>query len=820
MKISSTLRSASLLLSLTAAAIAAANAQEASPDAAGRLPTGLRLDPVGTAVDLGNFPIHFLPAPDGRHLIVLLSGWREQGVQVIDLESGQVTQTLPQAAAFYGLAFAKDGKTLYASGGDEDVVYRYGWAEGKATPTGTFVLAAKEAGKSGSRYAAGLAVSQDGRRLYVAENVGDQLAVLELPSGKILQRLKTGHYPYAVALAPDGTVYVSNWGAASLSVFRPTGTGDLKPRGTIAVGRHPSALALNAKGTRIFVACATTDTIDVVSTARRKVVKTLSDAAPAGPHEGSTPNALALAADGTRLYVAEADSNAVAVFDLGAQTAGVAKAKGRDRLTGRIPVGWYPTGILLFHESHHDSHGDSLLVLNAKGRGTGPNPGMVQPLAKLPPTSTDYTLGQIHGTLIAAPLAEVASPAALAGLSRRVARANGWDQTRASAKYPPFEHVVYVIKENRTYDQVLADLPQGDGDPALLFFPRATSPNHHALAERFGLYDRFFVNAEVSSQGHPWSTSAYVTDYTEKTVFSGYSDRRPEADEGEVDEPAGGYVWTLAAKKGKSVRIYGELGEPVVGADGKPVEPPRYRSTKPALRPFTSPDYPSFNMGISDQKRADVWIRELQGYVKSGRMPALEVLHLPNDHTSGARPGKPTPRAAMADNDLALGRIVEALSKSPYWKNTVVFVLEDDAQAGPDHVDSHRSVLLTISAYNRPGVHHRFVNTTDVLATVEEILGLGRLSQFDHYGRPLREIFAAEPDLTPWKPLVSEVPLTELNPPNAPAAAASAHLDLDTVDASDDDLFNRILWQTIKGEESPYPEPQRPSVRELTLVVR
>jgi hypothetical protein len=372
--------------------------------------------------------------------------------------------------------------------------------------------------------------------------------------------------------------------------------------------------------------------------------------------------------------------------------------------------------------------------------------------------------------------------------------------------------VIYIIKENRTYDQILGDVPQGDGDPDLVFFPRSVTPNHHTLADRFGLYDRFFTNAEVSAQGHSWSTAAYVTDYVEKLTPSLYSNRRPERDEGDVDEPASGYLWTLAVEKRKSVRIYGELTEPVKGTD-----PPRYTSVKPSLRPFTSPDYPSFDMAIPDQRRADVWLNEFRGFVAAGRMPALQVMHLPSDHTAGAVPGLRTPRATMADNDLALGRIVEALSKSPFWKNTVVFVLEDDAQAGPDHVDSHRSVLLTISAYSQPGTRHRFVNTTDVLATVEEILGLDRLSQFDQYGRSLRDSFAGEADLAPYLAVVPEVPLDEVNPENAPAAGASRLLDLSSPDASDDDLFNRVLWRAVKGESTPFPEPKRVSLREIVF---
>ena len=275
--------------------------------------------------------------------------------------------------------------------------------------------------------------------------------------------------------------------------------------------------------------------------------------------------------------------------------------------------------------------------------------------------------------------------------------------------------MVYIIKENRTYDQVLGDLKEGDGDPALVFFGKAISPNHHALALRFGLFDRFFTNAEVSSQGHIWSTAAYVTDFGEKTIPSAYAGKREGVDGEEIDEPINGFLWTLAGKKGISFRDYGEM---VKVPEGWPV-------TQREVASSVSPTYPAFDLKTPDQARADAWIAELEKFVRAGEMPRLEVMHLPSDHTAGGRAGFRTPRAFMADNDLALGRIVEALSKSPFWKDTVIFVLEDDSQAGPDHIDSHRSCFFAISAYNRPGTMHRFANTTDVVAAIEDILGLG-----------------------------------------------------------------------------------------------
>lgn len=767
------------------------------------LPTGVCLDPAGQSFDVGNMPLAMTTSPEGDRLVLSLNGWREQGIQIVDPASGRVLQTLTQPGAFLGLAFSPDGQTLYASGGNEDAIYRYAWRDKQATLTDRIALARKEPKKDGTSFPAGIAVSRDGRYLFVAENLADSLAVVDLARKRVRQRLKTEAYPYGVVVSPAGDVYVSAWGGTTVSVFAAANNGTLRERGRLQVGRHPSALLLNRDGSRLFVTSASTDSIAVVDTKSLRVVTRLADSPPRGPRQGSTPNGLALSADGSRLYVAEADNNALAVFDLSSRTAGIAAARGADRLIGRIPVGWYPAALLLTRES--------LFVLNGKGRGTRANPDFPMPHVELPADATFYVLGQLNGTITKLPAS--VQPNDLRPLTNRVERANNWDKRATStAKYPPFKHVIYVIKENRTYDQVFGDMPQADGDPSLVFFPRAVSPNHHALAERFGLYDRFFCNAEVSQQGHVWSTAAYVTDYGEKTTPSGYSKRRNGNDRGDVDEPASGYLWNAAIAKGLTLRNYGEFGEPI--PTNNKTEPVRYRAVKEALDAHTNREYPSFDMKISDQVRIEIWLKEFQEFLRQGNLPALQIVHLPADHTSGGRAGRPTPKAYMADNDLALGRMIEAVSSSPYWKDTVFFILEDDAQDGPDHVDSHRSVMFVISAYNRSGVVHRFVNTTDVLATMEEILGLERLSKFDYYGRPLREIFADTPDLTPYVALRSEQPLNEMNPARSPSARASRKLDLDRVDAADEDSFNRVLWSLLKGSQ-PYPGTKRMSSLEV-----
>ena len=342
----------------------------------------------------------------------------------------------------------------------------------------------------------------------------------------------------------------------------------------------------------------------------------------------------------------------------------------------------------------------------------------------------------------------------------------------------------------------------------------------HAMAERFGIFDRFFVNAEVSADGHNWSTAAYVTDYAQKTVPTNYSGdgrsydyegsnkgRIPEED---VAAPANGYLWDLAERAHITYRNFGEF----TLEEGPQGGPKFYRGTKPFLAANTDSTFPWFDLDIREQVRADIWLAQLQRWVAAGQMPALQTIHLPRDHTSGGAAGANTPKAMVADNDLALGRMIAALSRSPFWRNTVVFVLEDDAQNGPDHVDSHRSPLLVVSAWNRPGVYRRFANTTDVIRTIEEILGLGSLSQYDNYGRPLREIWSDAADPRPFDALTPQQSLEDVNPPRTRAALESRRFDLSRADAIDDDAFSRVIWMAVKGEGVPYPGARRMSALE------
>jgi len=787
---------------------------------AGALPTGRTLDPEGTSRPINPITLTMLRAPQHRFILVQ-SGWGTQGIQIVD-SLGVPTQTIEEKAAFVGAAFSPDSSTLYVSGGDRDMIYVYRWQNGAAARTDSIVLQRHDSAKAhGSRYPAGVGVSPDGRFLYAAENLGDSLAVVELRTKRVVQRLATGAYPYGVVVMPNGRVVVSVWSASHVLAFTPTSAGLSTTSVRWNTARHPSSMLLSANGSRLFVTSGSTDRVSVLDAANGALVAELRDAPPSGPDEGSTPSNVALSADGARLFVTEADANAVAIFDLSATTAGVESAHGTDGLTGRVPTDWYPSAVAV--------HGDRILVANSKGHGTRPNaidgPG--------PRNSQEhqgsgqrpgYTLAQLRGTLTVSAVAR-ADATTLAPLTARVWRMNRWDAPpSAAASYPPIRHVIYVIKENRTYDQMLGDL--ADGDTSLLYFDRSVTPNHHALAERFGIYDRFLVNAEASPDGHNWSTAAYTTDYLQRTVPSNYGGKGrsydyegtnrgkvPEGDEDDVNAPAHGYLWDAAARKGITLRNYGEF---VVGTDlDKNGVPRSYLGNKPVLRANTCDSFPGFNMNITDQHRADIWISELKAFDRAGTMPQLMIVRLPNDHTSGAAAKAPTPKAAVADNDLALGRMVEALSQTQFWSSSAMFVVEDDAQNGPDHVDSHRAPFLLISPWAQRGVVHRFVNTTDVIRTMEDLLGLESLSQFDYFGRALHDVWRATPDTGRYRTLVPKQSLAERNPTRTAAAELSRGLALDVEDEADEDLFNRVLWMSLKGSSRPMPAPTRMSQLEL-----
>jgi YVTN family beta-propeller protein len=636
---------------------------------------------------------------------------------------------------------------------------------------------------------------------------------VDLATGEVSKRVRLPAEPYSCLVSPDGaTLFVSLWGGAKVLRFDAS---TLEPRSDIAVGEHPNAMVLSADGKRLFVACANTNSVWAVDLASEAATEQISVALAPGAPPGSTPNALALSPDGRTLLVANADNNAVAVVDVARPSA--------SRVAGFIPTGWYPTGVQFTPD------GKRILVLSGKGLTSMANPRGPQPGA--PGEPSQYVGAMLTGTLS---VLSTPGPPALEAFTKTVRRLSpaGLSPTpaRASKASPiprraggatPLRHVFYVIRENRTYDQILGDLPTGNGDPSLCLFGEEATPNAHALAREFVQLDNFYVNAEVSYDGHAYSTGAYATDFVEKVWPMNYAGRggkylsegggENRNPYGNVTAPARGYLWDACARAGVTYRSYGEFGQQGDEDEENPTGPTL--ASVPGLEGHISPTYAAWNLALPDGRRIDAWLEEFREFEAKGYLPRLSIFHLPNDHTAGTRAGYPTPRAMIAENDQALGRLVETISKSRYWKDSVIFVLEDDAQNGPDHVDAHRSVALVISPYTRGrGLDSTLYTTAAMLRTIELILGLEPMSQYDAAATPMGAAFVAKPDFTPYTARPARVALDEKNDPRAYGADASARMNLDAPDRAPELELNEIVWKSVRGEASTMPPPVRSSL--------
>ena len=774
------------------------------PDGTGVTTVGWQVTPAGRQVTVGDRPLGLGLSPDGATLLVSNGGQSTQSLAVLDPAAAVVRQTLPYPppqSLFVGVAWSPDGTLAYASGGGQDKVRVYGAGPSGLSERAPITLTGGSGPVApGTRFPTGLAVTADGKKLAVVENLADALAVVDV-AGQSSSEVAVGHRPYGVVLSPDGgTAYVSNWGGASVTVVDLTGP---SVRSTVPVGTHPSALALNPKRAELYVADTDSDAVSVIDTGRARLTRTIDLAPYPGAPVGSSPNGLAVAPDGSTLYVANAGNNDVAVVHLG----GHPRAPGRlggaglpDRVAGLIPTAWYPTAVALAPD------GKTLFVANAKGLGAGPNRQGPDPEHEGTLSPDQYVGSMMAGTVSVIP---VPDDARLARYTRQVRANNDFDRRPgpggAGAVIParrdrrsPIRHVIYVIKENRTYDQVLGSLGQGNGDPSLTLFGDDSAPNQRALARQFVTLDNFYADAEVSADGWNWSTAGTANTYVQKTWPAKYSKRnRPyDFEGGELAtapgrDPERSYLWDQLEEAGVSYRNYG------VWTSGTP---PQVAATEPGLAAHTDPAYPAFVLTTSDQVRIDEWLREFRGFERDGNLPQFEFVRLPNDHTAGTAPNFPTPKAMMADNDLALGRLVEALSHSRFWPTTAIFVVEDDAQDGPDHVDAHRTIAQVVSPYSQTGrVDSAFYSTVSMLRTMELIVGLRPLTQFDAAAIPMVASFTDHPNLAPYSALVPQQRLDERNTPASPMAAESAAMDFSAEDRAPDDLLGQAIWQSVKG---------------------
>jgi len=878
-----------------------------------------------------SFPTAMALSPDGRYVALLNNGYgtEESGfaesIAVLDIETGRLAdypdQRLDRHAHqtyFLGLAFSPDGARLYASmasltdaagtvpGDTGSGIAVYNFADGRPTP-GRFIripaptLASGKNSTLTGRVPAGKAVpypaglvafrAASGERLLVAGNLSDDALLIDAESGQVLSRFDLSthpdvpaSYPYGVAVTRNGERgYCTLWNASAVAELDLSAGRVVRiipllaPTSPTAASSHPTALALSPDEKRLYVALANADRVAAIDTATGQVAGMLSTELPGQQYGGSVPNALAVDAAGTRLFVADASADAVAVFDLSRSLDPGNAAT--PQAMGFIPTEWYPTALAV--------QGDHLFVATGKGEGTGPNSAIVPPEK----TTGSYGLGHQHpyiASLLHGSLAQVSiakAEARLAELTREAEESNRENgkppEIRFAAGSNPIRHVIYIIKENRSYDQVFGDLKEANGDPTLCLYGEDITPNQHALARQFGILDNFYVSGEVSGNGHVWSMAAIDSDYTEKTWEIGYRGaerdydyegvvgRAVPMDEGipDVDEPGTGYLWANVQRAGLTHRNYGEFvgtewcndfhpapppqegtpapagkpcshtfinqGEPLPANVGQPHGAPspwpwqvpviaRDVPTKPELAGHFDPNYADFNLFYPDQLRVDEFLNEFQGFVKARaagakdrELPQFVILRLPNDHTMGTRPGGPRPEASVADNDLAVGRVAEAVSHSPYWDDTAIFILEDDAQDGPDHVDAHRSPALVISKYSpgstaSPFVGHGFYTTVNMIRTMEALLGLPPMNNNDAVAAPMAPLFSGAGTQPPYQAdargkttgLVYQV-----NPPNAPGARDSARMDFSRADAIDAARLNAILWRERKGNV-PMPAPR------------
>ncbi len=687
-------------------------------------------------------------------------------------------------------------------------------------------------------YPGGFVIDKANNFIYVALSRNNSLGIVDLDSMKLIEQIEVGIAPFSVMLK-GSKAYVTNWGGRIPGPDDKTGPSSgskvvidpqtgIAASGTvsvvdlynkkvikeIAVGLLPSNMTLSPDRDFLYVANANSDNISVINTDNDEVIKTIDTKPMAEFPYGSIPNALTIDSAGKNLYVANGGNNLLAVIDL--ETGLV---------TGLIPTGWYPGAVLMNRE------GTELFVANVKGIG-----GRWEERSKGGFNSHDH-MGSV--SFIKVPHEEELRKSTLqAAINMRLPKIS----EELNVKKVPhiivpvptrpgeksvFKHVLYIIKENRTYDQVFGDLPQGNGDSSLCHFGREVTPNHHALAEQFVLLDNTYCNGVLSADGHQWTNEGMVTDYLEKS-FGGFVRSYPYAGDDALAYASSGFIWDKILEAGLTFRDYGEF----VRAKIEPADATwtdiynqfkagtndiKIRSTTllHTLEPYLCPTFVGFPGKVQDVYRAGEFIKEFKEFEAQDNLPNFMIMLLPNDHTVGTREGYPTPRAAVADNDLALGQIVETISKSKYWKETAIFVIQDDPQAGLDHVDGRRTVALCVSPYTKRGeVISTHYNQNSILRTIELIFGLSPMSQFDLLAEPLIDCFTNEPDFRPFNVLPNQIPLDEMNPSLSSIidlkqlyyAQKSMEMPLDDIDQAEEEIFNRILWHSVKGYDVEYPD--------------
>lgn len=789
-----------LLIFLFLGNLFAISAQKMAPIVS--LPNGWKLSSAGKSFGLGDLPLNIAVSNSKKFVAVTNNGVSAHSIMLIDVKSERVIDSVIIPKAWYGLAFSSDDQFLYAAGGHDNKIVRYEIIQNKLNKKDEIVLGAVWPNRVAP---SGITFDSKRQKIYVVTRDNRTLYVIDAKTQKIEKQFGLDGEAYMSVLSTDAKeLYISCWGCDHVLVF------DLNMQAwktPIKVGDNPNEMLVSPNGQQLYVCNANDNTVSVINLKTKKVIETLDVALYPNSPSGSTTNGLAMDPIKKSLYIANADNNCLAVFDV--------STPGKSIPKGFIPVGWFPTNVKFIN--------NKIWVTNGKGNTSLANPYGPRPIKNgeevilhgadvNAPKEVQYIGSLFKGTMSVIPSPSVKD---LQGYSKAVYRNTSYSPTKSDladkdapgfpipmkmGQKSPIKYVFYVIKENRTYDQVLSDVKGGNGDTTLLLFGRKYTPNQHAIAEKFVLLDNFYVDSEVSADGHMWSMGAYATDYMEKSWPTSYGGKgggiygEPEKN---VVLNKSGYIWDLCNRYGVTFRTYGEFV-----TNGK--------ATIPVLDKHFHPTFPSYSLAIMDTTRLRIWKTEFETMVKENRVPQFNTLRLGNDHTEGLRIGRPTPYAHVADNDLAVGQLIETLSKSPIWNETAVFILEDDAQNGADHVDAHRSTAYVAGGFvKRNYVDHTAYSTSSMLRTMELILGLSPMSQYDAAAMPMWRCFDSVAKPSDFKAISPNVDLRSKNVARNEWQRKSELFNFEKEDANNDVAFNLVLWHGLKGDKIPFPGPTR-----------
>lgn len=773
------------------------------------LPNGWALSPAGESLPLGDLPLNMAISKSKKWMAVTNNGQSTQTIQLINTLTDKIEDNIVVDKAWLGLAFSKDEKYLYASGGNDNWILQYAITGNKLKLLDSIKLGDKWPNKISP---AGICID-DNNVLFVVTKDDNALYSINLNSKKVIAKVNLPAEAYTCILSSNKKeLYISCWGGKKLLIY-DIATGKITNQ--IEVGSHPNDICITKNGLYLFVANSDDNNVSIVNTKTKQVIETLNAALYPNAPYGSTTNGVALSSDEKTLYIANADNNCLAVFDV--------SAIGNSKSKGFIPVGWYPTSVKTI--------GQKIYVTNGKGFSSFANPLGPDPYKKnaqmgvqkgLLKSTKDvqYIAGLMKGTMS---IINTPSDKQLGLYSKAVYENTPYTKEKEQSSSAEIgsvipqkvgdpsaiKYVFYIVKENRTYDQVLGDLPMGNGDTSLCLFGEKITPNQHALAKEFVLLDNFYVNGEVSADGHNWSLGGYATDYLEKNWVTSYGGRGGNYDaEGtrEIANNKNGFIWDFAKRAGISYRTYGEFAD-------------NYKPNIPVLKDHFCPYYTSWDEKVRDTTRVGQWKRDFDSLLAINQVPRLNTLRLINDHTEGMKLGRPSPYAHVADNDLAVGMFVEYLSKSPIWAESVVFILEDDAQNGPDHVDAHRSPAYIAGGFVKRGfVDHTPYTTTSFLKTIEMILGMQPMSQYDAGANTAWRCFekTGNPLGFVAKPLQWDI--NEKNTRTSAMQRKSELFNFKKEDSINDHEFNEVLWKGLKGADAIVPAPRRAAFLKLNIV--